>query len=114
LLLIVAVVIGLGSNALWNGRPSNWPDLIATDEVVIAASRWAVALSAVFVVCAIAAFMNLTWAFIVTTIWLTIAVAILFWGHYVLFGKWDAVHMVTNVVVAVVILLLLWKGTENA
>jgi hypothetical protein len=108
LLLFVAIVIGLGSRALWNGRPSDWPDL-----VVIASSRWALAIAVALAFFAGAAFQNVSWGFLAATIALAVLVIILFWGHYVLFGKWDLMHIAANVVVAGVIIALLKLGSRG-
>jgi hypothetical protein len=111
LLLTAAVFIGLGGKALWNGRPSDWPDLTATDEVAIASSRWALVLAAIFSACAVANFMNASWGFLATAVTLAVAIGILFWGHYVLFGTWDPTRIAMNVAIAGFILWLLWKGS---
>jgi hypothetical protein len=113
LLLFVAIVIGLGSRALWNGRPSDWPDLVASDDVVIASSRWALAIAVALAFFAGAAFQNVSWGFLAATIALAVLVIILFWGHYVLFGKWDLMHIAANVVVAGVIIALLKLGSRG-
>jgi len=109
-MLLIGATLGVGSRVMWNGRPANWPDLIASDAVVSNSARWTLAMSLLLLAGALASLLRASWGFITAATAMTLFVAAGFWANYSLFGSIRPLHSGSHVIAAIVVILLLRIG----
>ena len=110
LIVLLGSGCGIGAYVLWNGAPESWTDVVATETVVRRTARFLVAVSIALLVTGVASFLGIRWAGAAGAMATLVFVVGGFLGNYMLFGNLRLKHTGTNVLIAMAILWLLWKG----
>ena len=110
LVLLIGIGCGLGGTQLWRGGSKVWPDIIADESIVRRTAVGLIIMAVSLLITGIAAMMAMPWggasAATATILFMTGG----FWGNHILFGDVRPVHTGTNVILALVVLILLWFG----
>jgi hypothetical protein len=112
LVLSIGAVVALASAALWRGRPDGMPFFIASNAVAIGISRWMAGVALLLAIAGAASIGRMRWGFAAAVVSLVVFVGGAAWANQILFGGIRPVHAVTNVVVAIVAMLLLKRGYD--
>jgi hypothetical protein len=110
IVMIVAAAIGAGGWQLWQGGAAKWPDIVADEATVQRTSIGMMVIALLLVVAGGAAIGNVAWGGGAAAIATLLVVMAAFFVNQALFGSARALHMGTNLVVALIVLALLWFG----
>ena len=108
--ILVGVGCGFGCWVLWGGKPESWPDVIADDLLIHKVSLGLLIVSALLLAAGTGTMLKLSGAREAGAFAILLFVAGGCLGNYKLFGDLRPKHTVTNAVIALVVLWLLWMG----
>lgn len=109
LVILIGAAIAAGGFQLWRA-PTAWHDVVAGEATTRRVSLGLMVMAALLAIVGIATVANVPWSSHAAAAAVIIVVLAAFWVNHLLFGGIRPLHMVTNVVVALVILALLWFG----
>jgi hypothetical protein len=113
LVILISAALALGGIQLWRGGPKAWPDIVANEATVRRTASGMMVMATFLLIAGIAALVNTPWGLHAAAIATILVVAAAFPVNHTLFGQTRALHMVTNFVVAAIILALLWFGQDG-
>ncbi|HTM56090.1 MAG TPA: hypothetical protein VL175_18825 [Pirellulales bacterium] len=113
LVILIGAALGFGDMQLWRAGPAIWPDVVANEVTVRRTSGGMIVMAAILLIAGVATIGNVPWAAHAAASATIVLVVAAFGVNHALFGNVRPVHMVTNIVVAAIILTLLWFGYDG-
>jgi hypothetical protein len=110
LIILLGAGCGVGGVTLWNGKPDNWPDVVASDGVVRRTARGLVGMGVLLLATGLTTIFGIPVGCVAGGISTLLFVVGGFLGNHALFGDIRPKHTGPNVVLACVIWILIWFG----
>jgi len=110
LMLLIGTSCALGAKALWNGKPDDWPDVIADAPLLRKVAIGLTVVSVAMLTTGMAATLRQPWATTPAMIATTLFVIGGFIGNKKVFGDYRPMHTGTNTILAALIIWLLTSG----